>query len=179
MRLLTRPRPANSAPVWLNVLKTLLQVVFMWGTFLWALPNLILMFESYFRIPGFSPQPVPGWTTFILASSVGLPCGLLFAVCGDGTPLPLDTANQLVIRGPYRYIRNPMAAMGILQGIAVGVIVGSFLVVAYAIAGGFVWHFVARPWEEADLGERFGEEYAAYRRAVPLWVPRLTPYREN
>jgi protein-S-isoprenylcysteine O-methyltransferase Ste14 len=33
--------------------------------------------------------------------------------------------------------------------------------------------------EEPDLVRRFGEDYRAYQRAVPRWLPRLTPWRDD
>ena len=39
-----------------------------------------------------------------------------------------------------------------------------------------VYAFV-RVYEEPALARRFGEEYAAYRRAVPGWRPRLRAWR--
>ena len=32
-------------------------------------------------------------------------------------------------------------------------------------------------YEEPDLGRKFGEEYKEYKKSVPRWIPRLTPYR--
>lgn len=93
---------------------------------------------------------------------------------GNGTPLPSAMPNHLVIAGPYRWIRNPMAAAGILQGAAVGVILQSWLVVAYAVVGSLVWNYVVRPLEESDLEERFGEEFRQYRDAVRCWVPGVS-----
>jgi len=175
--LLERPRKALPKPRWTNILKTLAQTTFMWGTFLWALPQAIVWLERMLLIPGFQPTGYLGWAIFFVAGTIGLTCGLLFAVHGDGTPLPLDTANNLVILGPYRHIRNPMATMGIIQGIAVGIMLGSCSVVVYSLIGGVVWHTLARPWEEADLVDRFGDEYCNYRTSVPLWYPRIKPYR--
>jgi protein-S-isoprenylcysteine O-methyltransferase Ste14 len=65
-----------------------------------------------------------------------------------------------------------MAVAGILQGIAVGVWLGSLGVLGYALAGAVLWHLVARPAEERDLLRRFGPAYEQYRAAVPLWWPR-------
>ncbi|BAS14477.1 protein C-terminal S-isoprenylcysteine carboxyl O-methyltransferase [Arthrobacter sp. Hiyo8] len=93
---------------------------------------------------------------------------------GQWHPLPSAMPNHLVIAGPYRWIRNPMAAAGILQGAAVGVILQSWLVVAYAVVGSLVWNYVVRPLEESDLEERFGEEFRQYRDAVRCWVPRMS-----
>lgn len=90
---------------------------------------------------------------------------------GAGTPLPSAMANRLVIAGPYRWIRNPMAVAGIVQGAAVGFVLQSWLVVNYAVLGSLVWNYAVRPLEEADLAERFGEEFQQYREKVKCWIP--------
>ena len=58
-----------------------------------------------------------------------------------------------------------------------GFILGSPLVLAYALAGAVFWHLVLRRWEEADLERRFGEPYRRYRSQVRCWLPRRTPYQ--
>ena len=50
-------------------------------------------------------------------------------------------------------------------------------VLLYALAGGLIWHVFVRPIEEIDLEHRFGEAYRRYRDSVPLWLPRLLPWR--
>ncbi|MDI2023423.1 hypothetical protein PJL18_03971 [Paenarthrobacter nicotinovorans] len=80
--------------------------------------------------------------------------------------------NRLVIAGPYRWVRNPMAVAGIAQGVGVGLLLGSWLVVAYAMIGSLVWNYVVRPLEEADLENRFGAEFRRYRSSVSCWLPR-------
>ena len=77
---------------------------------------------------------------------------------------------------PYRYVQSPMAMASLLQGAAVGVVLGSSLVLAYALAGALIWNFVARPWEERDLEARFGAHSRAYGRHVRCWIPRVSPY---
>lgn len=93
---------------------------------------------------------------------------------GDGTPLPSAMPNRLVIAGPYRWIRNPMAVAGIVQGAAIGLILQSWLVVAYAVVGSLVWNYAVRPLEEADLQGRFGEEFQQYRDTVRCWIPQVS-----
>lgn len=95
---------------------------------------------------------------------------------GDGTPLPLDATNNLVVRGPYRWVRNPMACASLLQGAAVGLFLGSPLVLIYIVAGGVLWNFSARLWEEHDLEVQFGDEFSRYKREVRCWLPRVHPY---
>jgi len=54
------------------------------------------------------------WTIW-LSIAIGLPglvlaisCVRLFATLGGGTPAPWDPIGNLIIIGPYRYVRNPM-----------------------------------------------------------------------
>jgi protein-S-isoprenylcysteine O-methyltransferase Ste14 len=44
----------------------------------------------------------------VAGGALALWCILTFAVVGRGTPAPFDPPRKLVIRGPYRYVRNPM-----------------------------------------------------------------------
>jgi protein-S-isoprenylcysteine O-methyltransferase Ste14 len=59
-----------------------------------------------------------------------------------------------------------------MQGIAVGLGMGSPSVMVYALLGGVVWHVVVRPAEESDMQQRFGQVYDAYRQRVGLWIPK-------
>ena len=95
---------------------------------------------------------------------------------GEGTPLPVDNARRLVARGPYAYLRNPMAVAGLGQGLMVGIYVGSALTALYVVVGGLSWNYIARPMEEADLAQKFGASYERYVAEVKCWRPRLTPF---
>ena len=158
----------RSAFIW-----TFGQVVVFWGLFLGVLP---LGINELSMRSGLAPfqhrgQATAACAVFVAASALGLWSAWVIVRHGRGTPLPTATAPQLVIAGPYRFVRNPMALAGITQGLAVGWCLGSWPVVAYAVVGAFVWHWGARPVEEADLKQRFGESYIAYQRRVPLWLP--------
>ena len=118
-----------------------------------------------------------GLALVLVASGLGIWSAISMSTHGEGTPLPSATARRLVIAGPYRFVRNPMAVAGIAQGVAVGVMAESWLVVVYALCGSLVWNWVVRPLEEADLVARFGTTYAEYAQSVRCWIPRLTPVR--
>jgi protein-S-isoprenylcysteine O-methyltransferase Ste14 len=99
-----------------------------------------------------------------------------FASDGKGTLAPWDPPRHLVIRGPYRYVRNPM-----ISGV-VFVLFGEALVL---LSGPhFQWaliflliNFIYIPlFEEQQLKQRFGEAYIEYCRHVPRLVPRLRPW---
>jgi len=153
------------------------QIVVMWGLFLIVFPVLLSQFElrlgwtsGQFRFRG------QGWVGIALVTAFGL-LGIAAARAmifdGEGTPLPIAGTQRLVISGPYAYIRNPMAFAGIGQGIAVGIALGSGLVVIYALCGAILWDFCVRPLEETYLLSEFGADYAAYRDTVPCWRIRL------
>jgi len=81
---------------------------------------------------------------------------------------------HLVVRGPYRHVRNPMitGVLCILLGEAAITASGSLLG-WFAIF--LTFQLIAiRFWEEPHLVKRFGSEYVAYRRNVPRWIPRIS-----
>ena len=164
-----------------NLAKTAIQAVVMWGMALGVLPVVIDWATAgpAFDAFRFTPRPALGWTTFALASCGGIWSAATMAVLGRGTPLPLDHPRELVVAGPYAYIRNPMAVFGLLQGSGIAMVLGSWIVLAYVAVGGALWNFVARPLEEAQLVRDFGEPYLRYRREVLCWKPRFRRYRRS
>lgn len=101
----------------------------------------------------------------------------LFVTHGEGTPAPWDPPRRLVVRGPYRHVRNPMIA-----GVVLFLIAEAVAVRAPALAGWAALFALANAVyfplsEEPALFRRHGEAYLRYRRNVPRWIPRLTPWR--
>jgi protein-S-isoprenylcysteine O-methyltransferase Ste14 len=170
-------RADPAAPAAAHLAATAVQIVVFWGLLLGVIPVGLAFLEDRWRVAApFPPTAVPvGSALLVLASALGLWSAVAMSTRGRGTPLPSAMPNALVIAGPYRIVRNPMAVAGILQAVAVGVLLSSWLVVAYAIAGALVWNYLVRPLEEADLEARFGERYRRYRSAVRCWWPRFTP----
>ena len=179
MPVSSRPAPRSTVPV--NVLKSLTYTAVLWVVFLFAFPAAIWLLESAWGLTAtrFAPgalRPV-AVLVFVGGALVGFWSGWVLIRLGGGTPMPFECTHRLVIAGPYRHIRNPMAAMGIAQGVAVGLYLGSSITIVYALLGAAVWNYIARPWEERDMIRRFGNEFELYRRSVPCWLPRLVPYR--
>jgi protein-S-isoprenylcysteine O-methyltransferase Ste14 len=158
------------------VASTFGQIVLFWGFFLAVLPLAIAFLAQRWAVglpfPSFA-GPV-GVVVLLLASALGVWSAVVMSTLGDGTPLPSAMPNRLVIAGPYRWIRNPMAVAGIVQGAAIGLILQSWLVIAYAVVGSLVWNYAVRPLEESDLKERFGEEFQQYRDTVRCWIPKVS-----
>jgi protein-S-isoprenylcysteine O-methyltransferase Ste14 len=175
----SRPRVAKPASRLHNSLKTIVQVVVLWSLALGVVPLAIAWWERWMSWPGFQSLAWCGGAVFVTASLIGLVAANVLVRDGHGTPLPLDTTREFVVAGPYRYVRNPMAMCGILQAVGVGLWLGSPGAIGYAVLGGVLWQYLARPWEEADMEERFGERYKRYRDEVACWIPRLWPYSEG
>ena len=129
-------------------------------------------------------EPVAGWLAMRVAGGALIGAGLLvlvpaftrFALEGLGTPAPVAPTTQLVVGGPYRYVRNPMyLAVGstiVGQALLFGQLeLLPYAAVFFAAVTAFVYNY-----EEPALRRRFGAEYEAYRAAVPGWWPRLRPW---
>lgn len=156
------------------LIRTTIQLVIFWGVFLIVLPAIINTFEERWNLSVKFPilVVVAGVALLAFSSVLGVWSARAMANFGSGTPLPAAMANHLVVRGPYAFIRNPMAIAGIGQGVAIGLIIGSWLVIVYALVGSLLWNWLIRPHEEADLRRRFGTEFDEYCRRVACWFPR-------
>jgi protein-S-isoprenylcysteine O-methyltransferase Ste14 len=99
-----------------------------------------------------------------------------FAGEGRGTLAPWDPPKELVVRGAYRYVRNPMISgvLLILTGEALLLLSRAHFVWALTF---FAINAIYIPLlEEPQLAARFGAAYEEYCRHVPRLVPRLTPW---
>ncbi len=154
-----------------NVAKTLIQVVCIWGLTLLAIPYVILDAFSALTPPGSRIWFFVGALLFAGFSLLGITSASFMVRDGDGTPLPLDQTNRLVVSGPYRFVRNPMAIAGIGQGMSIAIVFQSVPIMVYAALGALAWELVVRPAEERDLAQRYGESFEEYRRQVSCWKP--------
>ena len=88
-----------------------------------------------------------------------------------GGPAP----TQLVVVGPYRYVRNPIYLAG------VPLLLGTYLLyttsrLADAVAAVVLlafFHLLVVHSEEPALRRRLGVAYEEYCRRVPRWIPQL------
>jgi protein-S-isoprenylcysteine O-methyltransferase Ste14 len=133
-------------------------------------------------LTGWDSSDPPVWIAVIggvltaVGAAVLLHSFARFVVEGAGTPAPVAPTERLVVGGVYRYVRNPMyvAVTATIAGQAL--LLGRPWLLAYAAAFWAVTAAFVRFYEEPTLSARYGEEYAAYRRAVPGWWPRLRPW---
>ena len=106
-------------------------------------------------------------------------CSLSFVFSGKGTPIYSMPPKKLVVKGLYRFVRNPMYIAGLLVLAGEVLLFQSRDVFIYLLAMFGVFNFFVLGREEPRLEKRFGESYRRYRKSVRRWIPRLTPYQEN
>ncbi len=123
---------------------------------------------------GGSPRPVAWYAVAVIAAGTLLyfSCIWFFGAVGRGTPGLWDSPRQVVMVGPYRWVRNPIyiGALLIVSGEAWLFLSVDLLLYAAALAVAF--HLLVIGYEEPRLRARFGEAYETYRCTVPRWIPR-------
>jgi protein-S-isoprenylcysteine O-methyltransferase Ste14 len=131
---------------------------------------------------------------------LGFLCGALFLIFARPRPLTLIIGGaiavfglilrawaaghirknaQLATSGPYAFTRNPLYLGSFFLGVGFTV-ASSQPLLGLLFAALFLGIYLpVMRVEAATLAELFGEDYARYARAVPLFVPRLFPYRDE
>lgn len=99
-----------------------------------------------------------------------------FATEGQGTLAPWDPPRELVLHGPYRYVRNPMISGVVLVLFGEASILVSKPHAVWALTFLAVNLVYIPLFEEPQLRRRFGAPYVEYCRHVPRLVPRLRPW---
>ena len=110
---------------------------------------------------------------------VSLALGLPLALLGEALRLwasgHIEKTKALATGGPYAHTRNPLYVGSLLMAIGVAAASASPWV-ALAAAVYFQAFYPSVMREEADfLAKKFGEEFAGWAAAVPLFLPRLAP----
>lgn len=141
------------------------------GVVLVYLPAQALAWAGIGRPARFAVPQLLGAIATVGGAALAVWCILSFAVIGRGTPAPFDPPRRLVIRGPYRYVRNPMYLGAGLALAGAALFYQSGVLLAYAGVFLLVMHLFVLGYEEPALRRTFGEDYEAYRRKVRRWLP--------
>jgi len=96
-----------------------------------------------------------------------------FATFGRGTPAPLDAPKRLVVRGLFRWVRNPMYVGVLTVILGWAILFRSTAVLVYAVLVAAVFHGFVFFYEEPKLRQLFGADYDAYCARVGRWLPRI------
>ena len=99
-------------------------------------------------------------------------CIVEFGRSGRGTLSPIDPPKHLVVRGLYRYVRNPMYLS--VSTIVLGevMLTRSGALALYWLVWFILVNAFVIGYEEPTLRAQFGESYEEYLRTVGRWIPR-------
>ena len=154
------------------------------GNVLITIPLLIFLFTRN----TYSYYLVNPYNFLFYVAMFFLALGLLLAIWsvrtfytkgGDGTPGPWRPVSNLIINGPYRYVRNPM-----ILGVVDLLLFESALFVSIPLLLWAIVFFVGniiyfRTFEEKELIKRFGADYENYKNKVSMFFPKFTPYNKE
>jgi len=157
-------------------MKLLLKILFFTalvpGTATILVPTMLLRWTHEWGFSHFGAMQCAGIAAFILGVFTYAWCAYDFGAAGKGTPAPIDPPKTLVIRGLYRYSRNPMylGILGCLFGEAL--FFESLTMAVYGTIFCVGFNVFVRFYEEPKLRALFGSQYEEYCERVPRWIPR-------
>jgi protein-S-isoprenylcysteine O-methyltransferase Ste14 len=150
--------------------KSLLYLIFEAGLFALYIPLVLLRTGPRIDTSIFSLVAFPLW---LIGGLMVLWCFWHFTFMGRGTPVPMDPPKELVVTGPYRYVRNPIYVGVVLIFLGHFLWFGYWALLLYTVLAFIGVHFFVVLYEEPTLKRKFGAAYEDYRKKVPRWIPRF------
>lgn len=144
------------------------------GLMLWLSPLVYLVNPAWMA---WSKIGLPDWVRW-LGVGIGIMCTIgiywLFSSIGSGiTPTSATRKeHQLVTSGPYRWVRHPLYTVGSSMFIAFGMMADNWWIAVLGILA-FIGMAIRTPKEEANLIEKFGDEYREYMKSTGRFLPKI------
>lgn len=119
----------------------------------------------------FGAPQLAGTTVAAAGATLAIWCILTFALVGRGTPAPFDPPRRLVVRGPYKCVRNPMYLGAGLALAGAALFYETAVLWAYSAGFLLLMHLLVVLYEEPTLRRTFGQDYETYCQHVRRWLP--------
>ena len=157
----------------MTFIKTLIFTILVPGTVTILIPRWLLASAAGGERYNIGVFRYLGLVPVVVGASIYLWCAWDFMFAGKGTPAPIDPPKELVARGLYRYVRNPMyvGVASVLIGEAL--LFQSLTLLEYAGAVLLMFHLFVVLYEEPALTRKFGDSYLRFCEKVPRWIPRI------
>ena len=144
------------------------------GLILWFSPLVYLINPAWMAWSKIGLPESVRW----LGVGFGILCVLgiywLFSSIGTGISPTSATRkeHQLVTSGPYRWVRHPLYTVGSSLFIAFGMMADNWFIAALGMLA-FIAMASRTPKEEANLIEKFGDEYREYMKHTGRYLPKF------
>ena len=152
----------------------MMTVIKLGGLLLWLSPLVYLINPQWMA---WSKIGLPEWVRWLGVGS-GLLCVVLiywlFSSIGSGITATSATRaeHKLVTSGPYRWVRHPLYTVGSSLFISFGFIADTWFIPVLGILA-FIGMAARTPKEEANLIEKFGNEYREYMKHTGRFLPKF------
>lgn len=141
--------------------------------FLIYIPGNLLSWAGIVRPVSAGWEQGIGFVVGTVGAVIAIWCVLTFAWVGKGTPAPFDPPRKLVVRGPYRFVRNPMYIGAATALAGASIYYRSWFLLVYAGVFLLLCHLFVVLYEEPTLRRTFKQEYEEYCRRVRRWLPTI------
>jgi protein-S-isoprenylcysteine O-methyltransferase Ste14 len=152
----------------------MMNIIKLFGLLLWLSPFIYLLNPGWMA---WSKIGLPEWVRWLgvltgILGTVGV--YWLFSSIGSGiTPTSATRReHQLVTSGPYRWIRHPLYTFGTSLFISFGMMADNWFIALLGVLA-FIAMATRTPKEEANLIEKFGDEYRVYMQRTGRFLPKL------
>jgi protein-S-isoprenylcysteine O-methyltransferase Ste14 len=144
------------------------------GLVLWLSPIVYMLNPAWMA---WSKMDLLEWVRW-LGVGLGLTCTALiywlFSSIGSGITPTSATRKQhtLVTSGPYRWVRHPLYTLGSVAFISLGMVADSWFIILMSVLA-FIAMAIRTSKEEANLIEKFGDEYREYMKRTGRFLPKI------
>jgi len=154
-----------------TVMMTLIRIG---GLLLWFSPLVYLINPNWMAWSKLNLPETVRWIGVGTGTLTTLGVYWLFSSIGSGiTPTSATRKeHKLVTNGIYRYIRHPLYTFGASMFISFGMIADNWFIAALGILT-FILMAIRTPKEEANLIEKFGDEYREYMKQTGRFFPKI------
>lgn len=150
-------------------------VIRIFGLVLWLSPFVYLLNPQWMA---WSKIGLPEWARWFGFGFGIIVVGLiywLFTSIGSGiTPVSATRKeHKLVTHGIYRWVRHPLYTVGASLYISFGLMSDNWFIIFMGVVA-FIVMAIRTPKEEANLIEKFGDEYREYTKRTGRFLPKLS-----
>ena len=139
-------------------------------------PLILILLNQFFNFPVYSNlyMKIFGFLFFIMGFFLVSYFTIIHMKTGRSTVLPvIDKPRKFIVKGFYKYCRNPMYLADLLIFLGGFLILGHLSLLLYFLISFPVVHLFVVNYEEPELRRIFGKQYIEYTKKVPRWIPKI------